>query len=84
MEMALGFMMTRRVALKEPKPSHAVSASARIRLQHVLPPPVGPTSIRPCRTLVVSYSWMHLEVKASTGCRRLARLRAQMLSMSAP
>ena len=43
----LGFIIVLLVVLKNPIPLQAVSASARIRLQHVLPPPVGPTSIKP-------------------------------------
>lgn len=31
-----------------------------VLLTLLLPEPVGPTSMRPCRTTVVSYSWMHL------------------------
>ena len=53
---ALGFKRAMRCALPVCSDSTAASDSMMV----VLPPPAAPTSMMPCRTRVVSYSWMTL------------------------
>ena len=43
-------------------------AACSVRRMRDLPPPVGPTSIIPWRTTVISYSWMHLTKNSGAGC----------------
>mmetsp|Transcript_37224 Transcript_37224/g.88179 ORF Transcript_37224/g.88179 Transcript_37224/m.88179 type:complete len:242 (-) Transcript_37224:575-1300(-) len=83
---AFGFMITRFVVTRPGRLNslHAHCASASTLLTSVFPPPVGPTSISPCRTVVVSYSWMHLDVKAATGWRLLVLDFSSIISMSFP
>mmetsp|Transcript_33633 Transcript_33633/g.54487 ORF Transcript_33633/g.54487 Transcript_33633/m.54487 type:complete len:288 (+) Transcript_33633:3700-4563(+) len=72
MVMALGFMECRCTTswLGSVLPSFfsCVNASARVLSTVDLPVEVTPTSITPCRTIMVSYSWMHLVTIAGTTC----------------
>ena len=47
----------------------SVSASARMRYIDVFIPKLSPTIISPWRTMIISYSWMILVKKDSSGCR---------------
>ncbi len=50
----------------------SVSAPASVSAMAVLPAPVGPTSMIPCRTWYVSYSCTHLLSQVGCSCRPLA------------
>ena len=63
------------------KTSQVVPMILQLPLTFVFPDIVGPTSIRPWRTTVVSYSWMHFFTKPGRGlnCRKLIHLNCRKL-----
>lgn len=67
-------LMEMHASQAQPRPCLAL-------LTLLLPEPVGPTSMRPCRTTVVSYSWMHL-IRKPRGQGRGTRVRGWNWTMA--
>ena len=67
-------------------PRSAISDSARAKTRYdcVLPENGCPTIISPCRTTIISYSWIVFRKKYGSGCRFISTHASRMaISISA-